>query len=629
MRYPPQFLDRLRQHYRLSEVIGGRITLKRSGREYSGLCPFHNEKSPSFTVNDEKGFFHCFGCGAHGDVIGFVKDYENLTYGLAVESLARQAGISLPQPTRVQREAIDRTERLYEVMEAAAHWFTMQLKLAGGSEARDYLAKRGLRDETVREFRLGYGPQKRTALKDALMQRGFRESELLEGGLLARLEEGGSTYDKFRGRLMFPIHDGAGRVIAFGGRLIDPEAKGPKYLNSPDTPLFKKSYNLYHLDRARRAASKTGNVLVVEGYMDVIALSQAGMDQAVAPLGTAITKEQLGLLWQMVNEPVLCLDGDAAGWRAMERALELALPILAPGKSLSFARLPQGEDPDSLVQRHGPGALEKLLSQKEPLIDVFWEKYYAQRPHGTPEQQAGVEEELKKAVERIQNASVRAYYQQAVKDRLWQSRRQTLAARGSGGKPKSGQSGKEAEVLTAFRRSRVALLAPEKQHQHGREDAYLGLILLFSHYPKLWDGGWEEQLAQMEFTTPSHGALRDALLHAAQEEALKSREEIQAVLTGILGEKPWRSFLKETARYLPMALLQASEDGGLVAAQMQLRHLGQRLELIDLEDAYAEAQGRFVLSMDDQDWQRMENLRQRISDVKHTQSFFPEEGEAF
>jgi DNA primase len=494
------------------------------------------------------------------------------------------------------------------------------LRLAGGAPAREYLSRRGLREDTVHEFRLGYGPQKRTALKEALMAKGFRESELWEAGLLARQEDGGATYDKFRGRLIFPILDGAGRVIAFGGRLIDPEAKGPKYLNSPDTPLFKKSYNLYHLDVARRAAAKSGSVLVVEGYMDVIALAQAGMDQAVAPLGTAITREQLGLLWQMSDEPVLCLDGDAAGWRAMERALELALPALQPGKSLAFVRLPQGEDPDSLVQRHGPAALEKLLAQRLPLIEVFWDTYYQQRSHATPEQQAGLEAVLKKAVERIEHPAVRGYYLQAIKERLWQARRST-AKRGV----VSGVASKAREVSSSIQRSRVVLQAPREQQQAAREDAYLGLMLLFSYYPILWDGAWEESLGQAAFASSTHAALRDHLLEALHE-GEACRDTLQAHLREVLGAKPWQAFLKETARYLPIALLQAAEEGGEAAARLQLRYLGQRLELIDLEDAFAQAQGRFARTMDEQDWQRMEHLRQRISDVRHTQSFFPEEG---
>jgi DNA primase len=618
MRYPPQFLDRLRQHYRLSEVIGQRITLKRSGREYSGLCPFHNEKSPSFTVNDEKAFYHCFGCGAHGDVIGFLKEYENLSYPQAVESLARQAGITLPQPTREQKQQIDRAERLYQVMDAAAHWFTLQLRLAGGSEARDYLARRGLSDETVKEFRLGYGPQKRTALKDALMQRGFSEAELREVGLLATLEEGGNSFDKFRGRLMFPIHDGGGRVIAFGGRLIDPEAKGPKYLNSPDTPLFKKSYNLYHLDVARRAAAKSGSLLVVEGYMDVIALAQAGFPQAVAPLGTAITQEQLGMLWGIVSEPLLCLDGDAAGWRAMERALDLALPLLQPGKSLAFVRLPQGEDPDSLVQKHGKAALETLLAQKMPLIDVFWEKYYGQRPHQTPEQQAGTEQALKIAVDRIHHPSVRSHYHQAIKERLWNARRVT-ATRGKG-KPADPQA------KTALLQSRVALMPAAAQQRHGREEAFLTLMLLFSHYPALWDGAWEEALAEAAFGTAGHAAMRDALLHAAQEDAMTSRETLQAHLAAALGAGAWRGFLKETAHTLPKSLLKTGEAEGLPVAQQQLDHVTRRLELMALEETYAEVHARFTQTLDPILMERLDALRVRIGEMKFTQGYFPEEG---
>lgn len=626
MRYPPQFLDRLRQHFRLSEVIGQRITLKRAGREYSALCPFHNEKSSSFTVNDEKAFFHCFGCGAHGDVIGFIKDYENLTYTQAVESLAQQAGISLPQPTRVQREHYDASERQYKLMEAASNWFTLQLRHLGGERARDYLNKRGLTDETVREFRLGFGPQKRHALKDALMQQGFREAELLQGGLIVQAETGGDSYDKFRGRLMFPIHDSSGRVIAFGGRLIDPEAKGPKYLNSPDTPLFKKSYNLYHLDVARRAAGKANMLLVVEGYMDVIALAQAGMDEAVAPLGTAITREQLGMLWQIADEPVLCLDGDAAGWRAMEKALELALPLLSPGKSLSFARLPMGEDPDSLVRKNGKDALKKLLAQRMPLIDVFWEKYYSQQSLATPEQQAGAEQALTKAVALIQDASVRGLYQQAIKERLWNARKTHM--KGAAGKNKSKfekLAVDAANSLRAIGRSRRALLNVKQQMQQGLEDVHLSMMLLFMYYPALWDGAWDETLAQAAYGRPELEKISQALLQVLGQDELPDRAFLQREISAIVGEKEWAAFLRMTSHYLPKSLLLADENSGLKVAESHLHHLGQRLELLALEQDYREAERQFASHLEEREWKRMEHLRQRIEEVKGTQNFFPDE----
>ena len=459
------------------------------------------------------------------------------------------------------------------------------------------------------------------------MQRGFTESEMKEAGLLAQSEEGGATYDKFRGRLMFPIYDGSGRVIAFGGRLIDPEAKGPKYLNSPETPLFRKSHQLYHLDVARRAASKTRAMLVVEGYMDVIALAQAGFDHAVAPLGTAITKDQLALLWQVVDEPILCLDGDAAGWRAMERALELALPLLAPAKSLAFVRLPAGEDPDSLVQKQGAEAMERLLIQRQPLIEVFWEKFYTTQPHETPEQQAGVEETLKRMIEQIQNASVRMYYQQAVKERLWNARRQNFSknSKKNVSHKKDAASGMPDGSLQVLRRSKAALLTPMQEHAGGRTDTYLAMLLLFAHYPALWDGAWEEALAEAHLTQPVHQQMRDLLLEILSPQEGVNRETVIAAIMQANGMKAWKAFLRETSRHLPKSVLSATEDVGMQAAQIQLQYLSQRLELMALEDAYSEAHMRFAQTMQDREWQRMEHLRQRISEVKHTQSFFPED----
>ncbi|NBO19957.1 MAG: DNA primase, partial [Proteobacteria bacterium] len=312
----------------MSEVIGRRLPLKKHGREYQGLCPFHNEKSPSFTVNDDKGFFHCFGCGAHGDAIEFVRRFDRLSYPEAVEQLARDAGLPLPTPSEAEARKAEAEKTLYDVMEAACQWFEKQLQATGGSVAMDYVRTRGLKPETLRTYRVGYAPEDRSALHAYLTKAGYAKSLQQSAGLIV-VPEDGPAYDRFRGRLMFPIRNPSGKVIAFGGRLLGTSTNKalPKYLNSPETPIFKKGDVLFNLDLAKRPARENNMAVVMEGYMDVVSSAQGGVPYAVATLGTAVTPEHLRLLWQIAKEPVLCLDGDAAGMRAMMRAAEVALPL--------------------------------------------------------------------------------------------------------------------------------------------------------------------------------------------------------------------------------------------------------------------------------------------------------------
>ena len=386
MAFPPRFLDELRQRLSLAEVVGRRVKLIRRGREFVGLCPFHNEKTPSFNVVEEKCFYHCFGCGAHGDVIGFTMQTESLSFPEAVEQLARRAGLEVPQESREERERAVREATLQGAVDAACAFFEQTLHGPDGRAARAYLDQRGLDDATIRRFRLGFAPDGRDQLKRALVSSIIPESLLTEAGLLRKPEGGGASYDYFRNRVIFPIGDRRGRVIAFGGRVLDDGQ--PKYLNSPDTPLFQKGRVLYGWALARIAAAKDPSAIVVEGYMDVIALHRAGFATAVAPLGTALTEVQIEDLWRIAPEPVLCFDGDAAGQRAAARALARALPILKPGLSLRFATLPAAEDPDSLILHHGPAAMRELLDRAQPLAEVLW-RVEAGQPIDTPERRAG------------------------------------------------------------------------------------------------------------------------------------------------------------------------------------------------------------------------------------------------
>ena len=412
MSFPNRFLDELRTRTSLVDVVGRKVNLQRRGREHTGLCPFHKEKTPSFTVNEEKGFFHCFGCGQHGDIISFVMETENLNFPEAVERLASDAGMEVPRATPEDAQRERQRGGLIEAMEAATLWYQQRLHGPEGKSALDYFIRRGLDRETIAAFRLGYAPQlprgEASRLVADLKRQGFEEGMLLEAGLLTAPDDGRAPYDFFRGRVMFPIADRRGKVIAFGGRVLgDGE---PKYLNSRDTPLFDKRRTLYNLARARESLRDASEVIVAEGYMDVIALARGGFPAAVAPLGTALTEEQIEALWKLVDEPVLCFDGDNAGQRAAGRAAERALPLLKPGKSIRFAFLPQGEDPDSLLEAQGPVALRTVLDAARPLADVVFELERTVGPVDTPERMAGFKARLRQKAAQIADPIVREQY---------------------------------------------------------------------------------------------------------------------------------------------------------------------------------------------------------------------------
>ncbi|MEN3747916.1 DNA primase [Sphingomonas sp. HF-S3] len=405
MSLTPQFLDELRSRTLLSSLIGKTVKLQKAGREFRACCPFHNEKTPSFYVNDDKGFYHCFGCSAHGDAIRWLTDQRGLPFIDAVKELVQAAGMEMPEQDRHSAEKAERAKGLHEAMADAAAWFTEKLNGIEGGEARGVLERRGIRAETARDFGIGFSPDSRGKLKEALKHYG--DPALIEAGLLISVENK-EPYDRFRGRLMIPIRDARGRTIAFGGRVIG-EGE-PKYLNSPDTPLFDKGRTLYNLDRAQAAARKAGRVIAVEGYMDVIALAQAGFGEAVAPLGTALTEHQLERLWRMADIPLLCFDGDAAGQKAAIRAAHRALPMLQAGQSLAFVTLPEGMDPDDLVRTKGAQAFEVLLREPQGLADRIWASELAAEPTDTPERRAGLKKRLMALARSIGDPDVRDEY---------------------------------------------------------------------------------------------------------------------------------------------------------------------------------------------------------------------------
>ncbi len=433
MSISPRFKEELRNRITLSDLIGKRVQLRRAGREFSGCCPFHKEKTPSFTVNDDKQFYHCFGCGAHGDVIEFLMSHDNLSFIDAIEQLAAMAGMEVPKPSPQEVQKAKEEKDLYGLIEDTTKFFESVLLDREGGAALQYLQERGVPEDQLHAFRLGYSPADGQALRNYLKQKGYTDAQMIEAGVTRPSNRGTDPYAFFRDRIMFPVTDRRGRVVAFGGRILPehlrpPERgdfKPPKYINSSDTPLFHKGRMLYNEAQARQAAADGQPVIVVEGYLDVMACSAAGYKGAVAPLGTALTEDQIVSLWKMIpaapKTPILCFDGDNAGQRAAARACERLLPLLAPDQSVEIAFLPQGEDPDSLIEKKGRGAFQKILDSSMSLVDFLWEHHTAGRSLKTPEARAGLEKTLNDEVTRIAERSVQQYYRQAIKDKLYKA----------------------------------------------------------------------------------------------------------------------------------------------------------------------------------------------------------------
>lgn len=409
-----QFLDELRARTTLSALIGRKVRLKKAGNEWQACCPFHNEKSASFYVNDDKAFAHCFGCGWHGDAIKWVQESDGLEFLDAVRQLADQAGMEMPARDVQHQQQDQRLAGLHGIAADGEAWFRQQLQGITGGDARAYLQQRGITHESAQKFGLGFAPNSRTQLRRALQAIG--DQQLLEVGLLAQGEDGTEPYDRFRGRLVFPIHDARGRTIGFGGRILGDGQ--PKYLNSPDTPLFDKGRTLFNFHRAGPAARKAGRIVAVEGYLDVIALDQAGLPEVVASSGTALTERQMDLLWKVAAEPFLCFDGDAAGQKASARAAIRALPGLAPGRSFRFVLLPAGKDPDDMVRGGGLAAMEELLGKAIPLVELLWRHEHSAEPLATPEARAALRQRLVEHARAIQHQDVAQEYEAEFRRRM-------------------------------------------------------------------------------------------------------------------------------------------------------------------------------------------------------------------
>lgn len=638
MKYPQSFIEEIRNRVRVSEVVGRAVTLRRAGREFHALCPFHKEKTPSFTVNDEKGFFHCFGCGAHGDVIGFTMDYEHLRYPEAVEKLAGLAGLNVPRATIAEVERASKEQSLYEVLKSVTAWFEHHLhETSEGELARRYLAERGLSEETQSKFRIGFAPADRDALTRAMKPLGITEAQLIETGMLIKVDDR-APYARFRRRLMFPIRDRKSRVIAFGGRVLpgDPNTDAPKYLNSPETPLFHKGRQLFNLDLARRAAFDTGQLIICEGYMDVIALAQGGIAHAVAPLGTAITPEQLQLCWQLVDAPLLCLDGDTAGQRAMTRATELALPLLVPGKTLQVAVLPKGEDPDSLLRHAGRAGLDEVLGAAQPLAAILWQQSMGGNAT-TPEARAAQEEGLMRKVGGIKHPTVQHYYKQYMRDRLrevqqanyQQGRYGNGASSRRPGSPATGREqggyGSKRPGMTGYNGAVGYASTPLPPLARTSDTSMLvpanSLIALVVASPSLLiDSAAEE----FWLHAPMPASWQQQLHHLITEIHIASPELTSAVLWQTLQEEAPEQTIASITAAMDALGVDMGKDDTVREARAQ-RLWGEVVNDVDrarLRAECAEAEALLATAMNDENFQRFLELKSQLEAIDRERSRF-------
>ncbi|KPP93688.1 MAG: DNA primase DnaG [Rhodobacteraceae bacterium HLUCCA08] len=529
MSLPPGFLDELRNRLSIADVVGRKVMWdnRKSNPAKGDLwapCPFHQEKTASFHVDDRKGYYYCFGCHAKGDAISFVRETENVDFMEAVKILAGEAGMPMPERDPQAQQKADRRALLAEVMEQAVQFFRLQLKTGQGAAARDYLAGRGLDAAALDRWEIGFAPPGWSHLWEHLRGKGVEAGLIVDAGLARKSDKGRDPYDVFRNRIMFPIRDARGRAIAFGGRAMDPDDNA-KYLNSPETELFDKSRVLFNHGPAREAAGKSQPLIVAEGYMDVIALSEAGFGAAVAPLGTAVTEHHLALLWRMADEPVITLDGDTAGQRAAMRVIDLALPLLEAGKSLRFAMMPEGLDPDDVLRRQGRAALEALIGAARPMVELLWSRETDGRSFDSPERRAALDKALRDRIATIRDASIRHHYGAAIKEMLWQLFRpgRPAGARRAGWRPRG-------QVPVAPRPdTRASALAAGRADEETIREAVIlavvirnpGMLAEFLH-----------EIETLECRDPAHATIRDALLRCDPE------ADPTPAITGEIGPAP-------------------------------------------------------------------------------------------
>jgi len=598
MRFSDSFLDEIRARLPVSQVVSRRVPLKRAGREWKGLSPFNREKTPSFTVNDQKGFYHCFSSGRHGDIFTFLMETEGLSFPEAVERLAGEAGVPMPKADPQYERAAKERLGLLDALEAAAKIFEEALTSPAGREALDYARRRGLKPETIKEFRIGFAPSARDALKTALLKKGFTEAQLLDAGLIIKPDDDRPTYDRFRNRLTIPILDAKSRVIAFGARALDPDAQ-PKYLNSPETRLFDKGSMVYNFARARTSAFDKGELIVVEGYMDVIALHQAGFTNVVATLGTAFTERQMEVLWLLAPEPVICFDGDRAGEAAAARAIDRMLPALREGHSFRFAFLPEGQDPDDLVRSEGPSAFAACVGSAHPLVDMLWTREKSAIPLDTPERRAAFEARLDALLGEIANTRVRDHYRREVKNRLFNLWREQ-PARPRNGPPRRG--------------GRLDTRRPERRETASPPSAYgfaTIVTLALVNHPWLLDY-FAEEVASVEVHDKPLAALLSDVRRVIFEEPAVSRDR----LVTLLQESPHAKLLDRLSRESPfkrVAFLQPESPAAEVRSQFaDVIYRWRALPTLNRELAESADQ---LAEMSEADFERFAALQQQVASV--------------
>lgn len=631
MRFPPSFLDEIRDRVPISQVVGQRVSWDRKKTniqrgDYWGCCPFHGEKTPSFHCEDRKGRYHCFGCGVSGDHFRFLTELDGLSFPEAVERVADMAGVPMParDPEAEKRERQRAT--LHEVMGLAAKFFEHHLQSSAGARARAYLRDRGLSPTTQQSFRIGYAPDSRNALKEHLASKGVDKGQMDACGLIYSGPDVPVGYDRFRDRIMFPILDTKERVIAFGGRAMSADVSA-KYLNSPETELFHKGNVLYNHARARKAVQKDGTVIAVEGYMDVIALAQAGFENVVAPLGTALTENQLDLLWRMTGEPVLCFDGDKAGLKAAWRAADLILPAIEPGRSARFALLPEGQDPDDLVKHEGPDAFRTVLAEARPLADMLWQRETTGGVFDTPERRAELEKNLREMTARIRDESVRFHYAQEMRERVHSffgpSRGRAPFRPGDRDKGKAGRGGQwsrgggaqqQGRLTISESLTRSALVKKSSGVLPLRETV---LVVTLVNHPSLIDSHFEV-VETLELAHPDlrqlHTTMIDALAHGAAHE----RAALVEALNGAGLAETWERCVELVRRARQWPALEDAAVDDAQEAFSQALHLHRSARTLHRELKAAEA----ALATDptDENYRNLVEIQAQFRDVQATEA---------
>ena len=619
MRFPPSFLDDIRNRVSISSVIGRKVAWDRRksnpGKgDFWACCPFHGEKSPSFHADDRKGRYYCFGCKVSGDIFTYLTEKEGMPFPEAVAQLASEAGLPMPAYSEADQKREEQRASLYDIMDLSTKFFQAELQSAKGAKARGYLSDRGLTAAIQQQFGLGYAPDDRSALRSHLAEKKILPERMIEAGLLVSGDDIPVAYDRFRDRVMFPIRDARGRVIAFGGRALKPDVPA-KYLNSPETPLFHKGDILYNFDKARALAHENAQIIVVEGYVDVIAMSRAGLGHAVAPLGTALTENQLALLWKTVAEPTLCFDGDSAGLKAAYRALDLALPLLKAGHSLKFAFLPEGQDPDDLLKAEGPEAVRVVVAASEPMASVLWRRALDENDRATPERRAAFERDLKSLINTIGDDVVKKHYLADLQERLAKLFGGTAPQRRGGiyqprsPRPKYGQQAWEVQSPVS---AQLKALASTPARSAGAERRAQMIVLGLINHPELLHEFWGE-FAVVDLMGKELDSVRTLILEAAaSEESLERGPLRDHVLSRGFG--PILGRLERQAKNLNewhLSPAAASDDARTGLRQMIALHH----KAITLTRELKAAEAAFADDMSEENQGVVQALRDQLSSL--------------